>query len=241
MFNNQNPKTPWYDRRVRLAMAYAVDCDSIIKNVLYGIPHRYAFLAPHELGYDPNLKPYPYNPKRARELLAEAGYPNGFEFKLYWPVGGANPMLREGVEAVASYFEAVGLRTRLVGEERLAFERRYAASNGPEAEYVCYRGCGMAGAPEPTQNMFFFFGKTGRFTVCSNPEFDKIIVEAKATVDDAKRAELIKKGVRVLYDDVDAFSIFNTVTVYAMKKNIDFTPTQKIEFDLVLVKDVTIR
>ena len=224
-----------------MAMAYAVDSDSVIKNVLYGIPHRYAWLAPYELGYDPSLKPYPYNPKRARELLAEAGYPNGFEFKLYWPVGGANPMLREGVEAVASYFEAVGIRTKLVGDERLAFERRFTASKGPNAEYVCYRGCGMAGFPEVTNGMGSFFSKAGAFSVYYNPEFEKIIAEAKATVDDPKRAELIKKGVRMLYEDVAAFPIFNTVTVYAMKKNIEFTPTEQIQFDLVLVKDVTIR
>ena len=77
LFGTRNPKTPWHDKGVRLAMAYAIDCDAIIKNVLYGIPNHWAFLAPYELGYDPDLKPYPYDPKKARELLAEAGYPKG--------------------------------------------------------------------------------------------------------------------------------------------------------------------
>jgi len=241
MFNNQNPKTPWYDRRVRLAMAYAVDCDAIIKNVLFGIPHRYAFLAPYELGYDPELKPYPYDPKRARELLAEAGYPNGFGFKLYWPVGGRNPMLREVAETITSYFKAVGLRPELVSAERLAFESKYRASKGPEAEYVCYRGVGRAGLREPSEGLVNWNSRHGAFSISYNPELEKVIAEARATVDDTKRAELIKKGVRIIHEEVLTFPVFNTVGVYAMKKNIDFKPTLKIQFELLLVKDMTIR
>ena len=69
-FSTRNLKTPWHDRRVRLAMACAIDRNAIIKNVLYGIPNNYAFFAPYEIGYDPDLKPYPYDPKKAKELLA---------------------------------------------------------------------------------------------------------------------------------------------------------------------------
>ena len=70
-------------------MAYAIDCDAIVKNVaLQGIPNRWAFLAPYELGYDADLKPYPYDPKKARQLLAEAGYPKGFDLTLYWLITG---------------------------------------------------------------------------------------------------------------------------------------------------------
>lgn len=241
MFSTRNPNTPWHDRRVRLAMAYAIDCDSIIKNVLYGFPHRYAFLAPHELGYDPNLKPYSYDPKKAKELLAEAGYPKGFEFDLYWPITGRNPMVREVVEAIGAYLKEVDIRAKLVGEEFAKSYNRHRGSKGPEAEYVCYRGAGLAGSVEPTYTMELFFGSKGGFSVYSNPELDTLLETGKATIDENNRAEIIKKATRLISDDVAGIPIFNTVSFYAMKTNIDFKPTQKYLMDLLNVKDIAVR
>jgi peptide/nickel transport system substrate-binding protein len=239
VFSPQNPKVPWHDRRVRLAMAYAINCDTIIKNILQGIPDRYVFLAPYELGYDPELKHYPYDPKKARDLLAESGYPNGFDLKLYWPITGRVPMLREVTEAVASYFEAIGIRTKLMGEEFAASLARVRTSKGPDAEYVSIQNAGRAGSPDPSYYLNLFYGKEGGFSVYYNPEFEKVAAEAKATINDTKRAEVIKKAVRILLEDVPSIPIFNNVAVYAMKKNIDFKPTQKYNMDLVLVKDIT--
>jgi peptide/nickel transport system substrate-binding protein len=240
-FNTQNPNTPWYDKRVRRAMAYAIDWKSIVENVLQGIPEHWAFLASHEVGYDPDLKPYPYDPKKARELLAEAGYPKGFEFKFYWPVTGRFPMSREMSEAIASYLEAVGIRTKLVGEEWAAYQSRRDASKGPEVEFVALIGAGLSGAPDPTYNFDLFFSKGGRFSTYSNPEVNKLGAEAKAIVDDAKRGEAIKKVVRIIYDDVAVIPIYNTVAIFAMKENIDFNPTKKHNMELILVKDVTLK
>jgi peptide/nickel transport system substrate-binding protein len=241
IFNARNPKVPWHDRRVRLAMAYAIDSDTIVKSVLLGLPNRYAFLAPYELGYDATLKPYPYDPKKARELLAEAGYPKGFELKINWIVTGRFQMGRETVEAIAAYLEAVGIRVKLVAEEYAAWYATNRASKGPEAEYVGFWMGGRAGSVEPAYNLDLFFSSKGGFSMYSNPELDKIIAEAKATVDDKKRAELIKKGTRIVCEDVATIPIYNTVTFYGMKKNIDFLPTQKYNQDLMLVKDVTMK
>lgn len=241
LFSTRNPNTPWHNRKVRLAMAYAIDCNAIIKNVLHGVPNRWAFLAPHEVGYDPNLKPYPYDPKKARELLAEAGYPKGFDLKLYWVITGLIPMTRETAEAVASYFEAIGIRTKLIGEEYSAAYARRRASKGPEVEYVVVCGHGRAGSPDPTYYIDLFFGAEGGMSVYYNPELEKVNAEGRATANDAKRAELIKKAIRIIHEDVGSIPVFNPVSVYAMKKNIDFKPTQEHVHDLVLIKDVTIR
>ena len=241
-FATQNPKTPWHDRKVRLAMAYAIDCEAIKKNLLNGIPNRWAYLAPHELGYDPALKPYPYDPQKAKALLAEAGYPNGFEFSLYFRVGHRVPMLREMGEAIAAYFEAVGIRTKLVGEEQAANRARERATKAKPAEavYVSWGGGGRAGSVEPTESLFGYFTKEGGFSYYFNPEAEKVIQEAKATMDNKKRGELIKKAVRIVHEDVATIPVFNSVTVYGMKKNINFKPTEKFMFDVIYVKDITV-
>jgi peptide/nickel transport system substrate-binding protein len=242
VFQNKNPKTPWYDRQVRLAMAHAIDCDAIIKNILLGIPTHYAHLAPWELGYDPELKPYTYDPKRSKELLTEAGYPNGFELKLYWPITGRTPMTREMGEAIASYFEAVGIRTKLIGEEWASFVGKHrAVKKKVDAEFVAFNSVlFVAGAVEPTMILDVILKTEGGFSVYSNPELDKVITEARRTVDEAKRGELVKKAVKIAHEDVPYIPICNIVSVYAMKRNIDFIPTQKFPMDLVLVKDITV-
>jgi peptide/nickel transport system substrate-binding protein len=240
VFANRNPKTPWHDKRVRMAMAHAINYDSILKNVFHGIPNRYPFLAPYELGYDPQLKPYTYDPQRAKKLLAEAGYPNGFDLNFYWIVTGRFPF-KEAAEAIASYFEAVGIRTKLIGEEPMKNLSRHRSSKTPEAEYVGLFSHGRAGGVDPTQFMDLMLGSEGGFSVYSNPQFDKIVEEAKAVVEDKKRAVLIKKAVAIAYEDVAAIPLCNAVMVYAMQQNIDFKPTQKHYMELVMVKDVTIK
>lgn len=242
VLSTRNPKVPWHDRRVRLAMAYAINYEAIIKNVLFGIPNRFAWLAPNELGYDPNLKAHPYDPKRARELLTEAGYPKGFDLRFYYLMTGRPPMIRETVEAIASYFEAVGIRTRLIGEEVGAYNARRRAAITRESEFVGLSAAGnVAGGVEPTYFLDMLLSSDGGFSVYSNPEFDKVIAEARITLDDARRKELIMKAVRIAHEEAAAIPIYNSVSLYAMKKNIDFVPTQKYPFDVVFVRNITIR
>ncbi len=78
-------------------------------------------------------------------------------------------------------------------------------------------------------------------SVYYNPDLDKITAEARATVDDTKRGELIKKGTWIIQDEVASIPIFCHVYCFGMKKNIDFKPTQRIIQDLILVKDVTMK
>jgi peptide/nickel transport system substrate-binding protein len=239
IFATQNPSVPWHDRRVRLAMAYAIDCDTIIKKVLYGIPNHWAFLAPYELGYDPNLKPYPYDPKKAKELLAEAGYPNGFDLKFYWMVTGLIPMSREVAETIASYWEAVGIKAELHGEELLAALSRRAAAKKPGAVFVAYHPGARSGGPDPTYFLDLYFGCDGRFSAYCNHELDKIVAEGRATLDDAKRAEIIKKAINMIQEDVATIPMFNTVIVFGMKKNLNFNPTQRTIHAFLYVKDMS--
>ena len=239
-FSPQNPNVPWRDKRVRMAMAYAINWKAIVDNVLMGIPDHFAYLAPFEVGYDPNLKPYPYDPKKAKEFLSQAGYPNGFEFTLYYPVTGRVPMLKEVAEAIASYFEAAGIKTKLEAIEWAAYLDRYRKARTPESVWVSLHTHGRAGGADPSTTMQLHFTKDGGFSLYTHPELEKLVVEAKSTMNDAKRAEVIKKATRLIDDEVASIPIFNNVSVYVMKKNIDFKPLLGRGQDLIHVRDIKI-
>ena len=72
----------------------AVDMDAIIKSVLFGQGERYEEIGKGSTGYDPNLKPYPYDPAKAKALLAEAGYPNGFKTRMEGVMSGSQTPAR---------------------------------------------------------------------------------------------------------------------------------------------------
>jgi len=109
--------TPWKDARVRKAAVLGVDRESIAKNLMHGAGEPWkSFLPPYCLGFDPSIKPDPYDPKRARELMAEAGYADGFDTTFFiFPE-------YQFMEAFVSYWAEVGIRAKFelvdVGEWR---------------------------------------------------------------------------------------------------------------------------
>ena len=102
---------PLLDKRVRVALNHAVDVDSIIKQVYEGqavaLSGQYAL--PAELGFNPDLKRFPYDPAKAKQILSEAGYPKGFTLIFAYPTG-RYPKDKEIGEILSSYFEAVGVK-----------------------------------------------------------------------------------------------------------------------------------
>jgi peptide/nickel transport system substrate-binding protein len=240
LMGSKNPKVPWFDKRVRLAMALAIDNKAVI-HMLSDIPIYLPALAPSELGYDPTIKPYGYDPKKAKALLAEAGYPNGFEAEFNFPIGGRTSMTQETVEMIASYWAAVGIRVKLAGQETEAMLADRKKALDPKAVALMFYTVGMSGGVDPTHAIRNYLTSEGSRPGYSNPESDKIMVQARSTMNNKERAELIKKAARIIHDDVGYIPVFTAVSVYAMKKNIDFIPTKGINFDYMYVKDINIK
>ncbi len=105
---------PFDDLRVRQAVAHAIDKAAIIKSILGGNAVAiHGPLVSLEWGFDPNLRDsYPYNPARAKELLAQAGRPNGFEAEFEYAPG-ITPKNTETAEAIVNYLAAVGIRAKV--------------------------------------------------------------------------------------------------------------------------------
>jgi ABC-type transport system substrate-binding protein len=111
----------------------------------------------------------------------------------------------------------------------------------PDAEYVAFYTAGVAGGVDPVQPLNAYFSADGSRPVFTTPEITKVIREARNTMNDKKRAELIKKAVKMIQDEAGFIPIHNTISNYAMKKNIDFNPTKGTNFDFLFVKDMTMK
>jgi peptide/nickel transport system substrate-binding protein len=111
------PKSPWHDRRVRLAASVAIDRQAINQAEMLGLGRTTGSFVPPTFEFALPIDPPPYDPKRAKQLLTEAGYPNGFEAGDLTPL----PPYTSLGEEVADFLRAVGIRARVRTLERAAF------------------------------------------------------------------------------------------------------------------------
>lgn len=231
-FQFANPNTPWSDRRVREAVAHAIDMDAIARGVLHGVPQRTAWLAPGEIGYDPTLKPYAYDPALSKRLLAEAGYPKGFAMPLYYQSD--SPGIPETTEAVTLYLKAVGIDADVKPlSSGVIFDTIIKAAKDPKAEYVILNTASAANNSDSSFGLSVVFDSRSPFSWYVNPAYNALIDQILAEPDIARRGDLTRTAVRILYDDVAGIDLWNTVHVFAFDKTVDFTLRPKIVGPLV--------
>jgi peptide/nickel transport system substrate-binding protein len=132
-------KSPWHDRRVRLAANYAIDRQAINEAETLGFSKLTGSIVPHTFPYALPLEPYPYDAERARHLLKEAGYPQGFDAGDIIPV----PPWTAMAEAVAGYLGAVGIKVRVRSLERPAM---FAAWRAKTLQGVILAASGAIGS-----------------------------------------------------------------------------------------------
>src|SRR2546427_10745809 len=116
-FDQWDPKSPWHDRRVRLAAMHAIDGRSVNEAENLGASRLTGSIVPRKFEFALPLEPYAYDPAKAKKLLAEAGYPNGFDAGDLYPW----PPYFSMVEAIGGYLGTVGIKTRMRTMERAAF------------------------------------------------------------------------------------------------------------------------
>jgi peptide/nickel transport system substrate-binding protein len=118
-----DPKSPWHDRRVRLAAALAIDKQTLNEAERMGRSRLSGNIIPSVLDFALRIEPHPYDPTHAKRLLADAGYPNGFDAGDITPV----PPFTSFAESVANYLAAIGIRTRVRSMERATFFEAWRA------------------------------------------------------------------------------------------------------------------
>jgi peptide/nickel transport system substrate-binding protein len=172
---NLNPKTPWYDIRVRQAIAMAINRESIVKDIMYDMVKSWPALAPGEIGYDATVQHYPYDPAKAKALLAEAGYSSGFDMPINWMDTGLYGM-KETIEAVCSYLIAVGIRAKPVQWDAPKWaEFNMAAKGNPDKDYALL-GAGMfAATPVALTGITDQFSSMGAISAYFNKDLDAVV------------------------------------------------------------------
>jgi len=192
-------KAPFNDPRVRRAVNMAIDVEKIIAHVLFGGGTRSRGVVPPGLRGSPEPpERYPYDPGRARALLAEAGYPDGFDMELWQR---ENPEGGRVLESVQGYLAAVGVRAKLVTREWGAFKE--AVDKGtPDAFYLDW----FADYPDAENFLVPLFhssniGGKGNRTGYANARVDSLLDEAERCMDEAERWRLEATAEEIIYAD----------------------------------------
>jgi peptide/nickel transport system substrate-binding protein len=218
---------PFDNKLVRQAVNYSVDAGSIIRNIFDGI--GYAIDGPvgaNVLGADPKLKRYPYDPKRARDLLAQAGYSNGCDVQLYYSAG-RYPKDKEVCQVVAAQMVKGGFRVELISQEWALFWDKAGVNGGKLPFY--YIGRGSLTDADTLYDQYFRTGTTKRANY-SNPELDKLIEEQQKTPDMKKRVAILQQAGKILMEEVPFVPLYNLADIYGVAKNVNWKvrPDEKV-------------
>ena len=197
-----DPKSPWHDRRVRLAASHALDRDALNQAETLGLSRPTGALIPRVLEFSRAYDPPAYDPALSKKLLAEAGYPNGFDAgDLHpWP-----PYSSLG-EAVTNYLGAVGIKTRVRTMERAAF---YAALASKKLKGICL--CINAVYGNAASRLAQVVPSDGAYAYGADPDVDALYRQQARETDRKKREQMLRQMQQVIYDRVRQPALYDYV------------------------------
>src|SRR5918996_977526 len=225
---------PFDNKLVRQAISYAVDPAAVIKYIYEG--NGYVMNGPvgsNVIGYDPKVKRYAYDVKKAKELLAQAGHPSGLEVKLYFSPD-RYPKAREVCQVIADQLAKAGIRTELVSQEFVIFWGKEGVNGGKLPFYYVGRPAIDA---DTVYDQYFRSGTTKRIEY-KNPEFDRLIDEEQKTGDPKKRIAILQQAGRILMEDVPFVPLYTLAEIYGAARNVIWKPRPD---EKVLSADMKIR
>ena len=179
-----DPKSPWHDKRVRLAANYAMDRQAINEAACLGFCPPTAVIIPRVMDFALQTEPLPYDPQKARQLLKEAGYPNGFDAGELAPI----PPFYVIGESVVNYLNAVGIRVKMRTMERAAFYTAWKEKKLPGLSIV---GAGASGNAATRVEAFIY--SKGTYAYGGYPDIDELFQQQAVERDKAKREALLHR------------------------------------------------
>ena len=195
-----DPKSPWADRRVRLAASLALDRQALNDAETLGLSRPVGSTVPRDFEFALPFEPHPHDPARAKKLLAEAGYPNGFDGGELTPFPPYNSM----GEAIQGWLQAVGIRTRVRSMERGAFMTSWREK---KLKGVVLTISGVSG--NAATRLESFVTRTGAFAYGALPEVDDLFRRQAGELDRKKREAILHQIQRILNEQVTQAPVYH--------------------------------
>jgi len=209
--------TPLADRRVRQALNYAVDVQALVSEFHAGYGQRYgSWVNPPNA--DPALSPWPYDPAKARDLLSQAGYPDGFEIAMDTPVG-RYYQDQEIAKAIAAQLAKVGVTTIVQPREWSVYvsERLIPKDTAP---LFLLSLMSWGDGPEDMRNLAYDFPFNP--TLWYNEEFEQLIGEIEQTFNSRLRQNLQLRAQAIAYDEAPWIWLWRPYLFYGASEKLDW-------------------
>lgn len=220
------------DKRVRQAINHAIDQEAIVDFIMggFGQPLDGQLVGSDGLGYDPAIEGYEYDPERARELLAEAGYPDGFTIPFHGTTGNY-PKDREISEAIVGMLAEVGITAEL----ELLEQARWAEGLYTNTLHPMFMSAWIYAPAMDAALPFTYFQCVGRSfaDIMCNEEFDDLYTRASQEFDAAAREALLQQAGAVLRDEAPLIFLHQLPYIYGLDprlENVRFFSDGTIDF-----------
>ncbi len=201
-----DPTSPWHDRRVRLAANLAVDRHAVNQAATLGFSKITGSIIPTSFDFYWQPPVHPYDAARAKQLLAEAGYPKGFEAGDFWCDAGGT----EYCEPVLNYLQTAGIRSRLRPLERAGFLKAYREK---QLKNIVYSLSGVFGNTATRLEAFAVSG--GIYAYGGYPDIDGLFREQAVELDRKKREALLHRIQQLIHDKAMYLPIWQLALVQA--------------------------
>jgi len=220
---------PLKDKRVRQALNYAIDRKAIIDNILKGSGVQMSVnLTPLHFGYDPALKPYPYDPAKAKKLLAEAGYASGLKLVFNTP-SGRYILDKEVSQAIAGMLNAVGVQTDMKVHEWGTYTQMLT---GKRLQDLGFIGWSLILA-DADSTFFPYFTPESAFSYYSTPALKERIMKARTTLDEKVRLQIYKDIQKEILEDPPLVYLYQQIDHYGVANRVKGFQARGDEFILL--------
>ncbi|HET7343197.1 MAG TPA: ABC transporter substrate-binding protein [Methylomirabilota bacterium] len=202
-----DPKSPWHDKRVRQAANHAVDRAGVNQAETLGLSRLTGSIVPRVFQFALPAEPASYDPALARKLLAEAGYPNGFDGGEFYPF----PPYDSMGEAIVQNLAAVGIRSRMRTMERAAYFTQWRDKRLHGMILVITAAMGNAATrlePYATKHGIYAYG--------SLPEVDDLYARQAREIDARKREALVHQMQKLLIDNAVYVPIYELAFIWGV-------------------------